>query len=418
LRKTSAIAELRRLDLAFDITASRLNSDSEGFFMRKLVLWLLLFGLLGGGGYAAWRYYLNPPPEANRFRTVTVERGDMVKTVSANGTLNPVVLAMVGTQVSGVIIKLKADFNQKVEKGQVLAELDPSLIKAQLQQSMANLENFKAALQLAELTESRTRALIERNYASRNELDQAVQAVASARAQVAVGEALVNRDRTNLGYTIINSPVSGVVVSRNVDVGQTVASSFQTPTLFTIAQDLRVMQIFTTVAEADVGGVRVGQPVNFTVDAFPERSFKGKVKQIRLDAKSLQNVVTYNVVIDVENPDGILLPSMTAFVGIVVEERKNVLKLPLAALRFKPAATATGGGKRAGAGKSQGQQTIYRLVNGAPVAVPVNAGISDGKSVEIISDELKVGEEFIVEEITARKDNKAAPAGNFRLRPF
>ena len=381
---------------------------------NKVIVWLLLT-LLALGGYAAWRYGQGNAAEANRYRTVPVERGDIVKTVSANGTLNPVVLAMVGTQVSGVIIKLKADFNQRVEQGQVLAELDPALIKASLQQSLANLENYKAALALAELTERRTRALIERKYASQNELDQAVQAVQAAKAQLAVGEALVNKDRTNLGYTIIRSPVSGVVVSRNVDVGQTVAASFQTPTLFTIAQDLKEMQIYTTVAEADVGGIRVGQPVNFTVDAFPDRTFKGSVKQIRLNATSVQNVVTYNVVIDVDNPDGILLPGMTAFVGIVVDERHQVLKLPLAALRFKPE-EGKRESKRGGEGRPAGK-TVYRLANGAPVATPVQVGISDGKSIEVSGEGLKEGTEIIVEETTPRKD-KAAPSGTFRLRAF
>ena len=374
--------------------------------------------VMAGAGYLVWFYGLNGKKEENRYRTAAVERGDIVKTVSANGTLNPVVLAMVGTQVSGVIIKLKADFNQKVEKGQVLAELDPSLIKAQLQQSLANLENFKAALKLAEHNEARTHALIERHYASQFDLDQAVQNVAAARAQVAVGEALVNRDRTNLGYTVITSPVSGVVVSRNIDVGQTVAASFQTPTLFTIAQDLKQMQIYTTVAEADVGGIRVGQPVHFTVDAFPDRVFNGSVKQIRLDAKSLQNVVTYNVVIDVGNPDGILLPSMTAFVGIVVDDRHNALKLPLAALRFKPEETGKPESKHGGAGKPAGK-TVYRLVGGKPVAMPVQTGISDGKSVEVIGETLKEGEEIILEETSTGKGAKSQqPAGNFKLKAF
>ncbi len=379
---------------------------------------LIALVIMAGAGSLVWFYGLNGKKEENRYRTAAVERGDIVKTVSANGTLNPVVLAMVGTQVSGVIIKLKADFNQKVEKGQVLAELDPSLIKAQLQQSLANLENFKAAFKLAEHNEARTRALIERHYASQFDLDQAVQNVAAARAQVAVGEALVNRDRTNLGYTVITSPVSGVVVSRNIDVGQTVAASFQTPTLFTIAQDLKQMQIYTTVAEADVGGIRVGQPVHFTVDAFPDRVFNGSVKQIRLDAKSLQNVVTYNVVIDVENPDGILLPSMTAFVGIVVDDRHNALKLPVAALRFKPEETGKPEGKHGGAGKPAGK-TVYRLVDGKPVAMPVQTGISDGKSIEVIGETLKEGEEIILEETATGKGAKSQqPGGNFKLKAF
>jgi len=379
-----------------------------------LFLWLF-FGLIALGGIAAWRFGWGRADESNRFRTVAVERGDIVKTVSANGTLNPVVLAQVGTQISGVIIKLKADFNQRVDQGQVLAELDPALIKASLQQSLANLENYKTALGLAELTEKRTRALIQRHYASQNELDQAAQAVAAAKAQVAVGEALVNRDRTNLGYTVIKSPVSGVVVSRNVDVGQTVAASFQTPTLFTIAQDLKDMQIYTTVAEADVGGIRVGQPVNFTVDAYPDRSFQGSVKQIRLNASAVQNVVTYNVVIDVDNPEGILLPGMTAFVGIIVEERHQVLKLPIAALRFKPEESRREA-RRGGEAKPTGK-TVYRLADGQPKATPVQTGLSDGKSIEVSGEGIAEGVEVIVEETTPRKD-KGAPAGNFRLRAF
>lgn len=361
-------------------------------------LWIKLHG---------WPFAKEPV----HYRTVAVERGDIIKTVSANGTLNPVVLAMVGTQVSGVIIKLRADFNQQVEKGQVLAELDPSLIKAQLQQSTANLENYKAALGLAELNAKRVKALIGRQYASQNDLDQAEQAVVSAKAQVAVGEALVNRDRTNLGYTVITSPVSGVVVSRNIDVGQTVAASFQTPTLFTIAQDLKQMQIYTTVAEADVGAVRIGQPVHFTVDAFPDHTFNGSVKQIRLDAKTLQNVVTYNVVIDVDNAEGLLLPSMTAFVGIVVEEHHQVLKLPMAALRFKPEETA----KMTKEAKPPGK-AVYRLEKGVAVAVPVQTGLGDGKSIELTDGNWREGDEVIVEDIGTKKDSK--PAGNFRLRPF
>lgn len=377
--------------------------------------YLIVLLLLAAGGFWGWQYWHPAKPQEGRFKTVTLEKGSLTKTVSANGTLNPVVLALVGTQISGVIIKLKADFNQRVEKGQVLAELDPSLIRAQLQQSEANLQNYRAALQLAEANERRIRALIERRYASQNDLDQAVQNVAAARAQVAVGEAQVNRDKTNLGYTVITSPVSGVVVSRNVDVGQTVAASFQTPTLFTIAQDLKEMQIYTTVAEADVGGVRVSQPVKFTVDAFPERVFHGKVKQIRLDAKTLQNVVTYNVVIDVDNPDGVLLPSMTAFVSIAVDERPETLKLPLAALRFKPDSQQKAEPKQ---DKPQGKQ-VYRLVNGEPAASPVQTGISDGKSVEVTGGDLKAGDQVIVEETKPDKANKASPsASGFKLKAF
>lgn len=374
---------------------------------------LILLALLGLGlaSYAAYRWY-SPPSDMDRYRVAKIGRGKIIKAVSANGTLNPVVLVNVGTQVSGTIMKLRADFNDRVRKGQVLAELDPALINAQLEQSQANLANARAALKLAEANERRTRALFEKDYVARADLDQASQALAAARAQVAAGIGQMKRDRTNLGYTVITSPVSGVVVSRNVDVGQTVAASFQTPTLFIIAQDLQRMQIDTTVAEADVGGIRVGQAVTFTVDAFPERTFQGVVRQIRLNSQVQQNVVTYNVVIDVNNPEEILLPGMTAFVNIVIAERGDALRLPLAALRFRPSETE----KREGSAPGK---IAYRLENGAAVATPVQTGISDGKYVELLGGSLQEGDSVVLEDLFERKADKPGQApGGFRLRAF
>jgi HlyD family secretion protein len=232
---------------------------------------------------------------------------------------------------------------------------------------------------------------------------------------LAAAKAQVHRDETNLRYSVIVSPVSGVVVSRDVDVGQTVAASFQTPTLFTIAQDLKKMQIDTTVAEADVGKVRVGQMVNFTVDAFPGQEFVGTVRQIRLNSQVLQNVVTYNVVIDVDNPEEILLPGMTAFVNIVVDERKDVLKLPLPALRYRP----TGRPESTNPGK----KNVYRLKDGAPVAVPVRIGIADGRFAELVEGDLKEGDPLITEDQhqqAGRPDGSGGrgPGGSFRVRMF
>jgi HlyD family secretion protein len=378
---------------------------------RKL-LSLSLFLALAWGAYAAWSAWFGGPDEKSRYRVLTLDRGAIVKTVSANGTLNPVVLAMVGTQISGAIVKLEADFNDHVKKGQVLAKLDPSLIEAQLGQSQANLESAQAALKLAESNARRTRDLVARHFASNVEMDQAINNVEAARAQAQVARAQIRRDQTNLGYTVIASPVSGVVVSRNVDVGQTVAASFQTPTLYTIAQDLKKMQIYTTVAEADVGGARVGQAANFTVDAFPDRTFRGTVRQVRLDAKMQQNVVTYNVVIDVDNADGTLLPGMTAFVSIVVDERRDVLRLPLAALRFRPSdADKKGEGARG--------KTVYKQAQGAPLATQVQTGLSDGKFAELTEGNLRAGDAVIVEEINSLdRDGKSRPQGNFRLRAF
>jgi HlyD family secretion protein len=245
---------------------------------------LTVIAVLAVSGSLAWFIWgRNGADNAQRYRTAEVERGDIVQSIAANGTLNPVVLVNVGTQVSGTVKKLAADFNDRVKPNQVLAELDPALFRAQLKQSEANLANARANLELAVAREKRNRDLYQKKFISSDALDQAVQTLESAKAQVMLAQAQVEKDRTNLAYSVIRSPISGVVVARNVDVGQTVAASFQTPTLFQIAKDLREMQIDTTVAEADVGAVQMGQKVKFSVDAFPERNFVGQVNQIRLN---------------------------------------------------------------------------------------------------------------------------------------
>jgi HlyD family secretion protein len=344
-----------------------------------------------------------------QYRVEVLSKGTITKTISANGTLNPVVLVNIGTQISGVISKLGVDFNDRVKKNQVLVEIDPSLINAQLEQSQANLANTQASLRLTQANAKRSEFLYQQDYIAKSELDQSIQALEVAKAQVDSAIGLFKRDKTNFGYTIIKSPVSGVVVSRNVDIGQTVAASFQTPTLFTIAQDLKQMQIDTSVAEADVGGVRVDQTVNFTVDAYPERIFPGLVRRIRLDSKVLQNVVTYDVVIDVNNLEEILLPGMTAFVSIVIDERKNSLKLPLAALKYHPE----------GVSNPQPGKNVYRLENNKAVLVPIQVGIADGKFAEIIGGDLKVGDSVILEELlTHTTDSNATSKDNFRIKAF
>ena len=234
----------------------------------------------------AWYLYgvLSPREDLkNRYKTQAVDQGDIRQIITANGTLNPVVLVNVGTQVSGTVKALHADFNERVTPGQVLVELDPPLFRAALAQSQANLLNAQANLTLAKAKEARARDLLAKNFISQTAMDEAAQAYEGAQAQVAQARAQVERDSTNLRYSVIRSPISGVVVARNVDVGQTVAASFQTPTLFQIAKDLRDMQIDSSVSEADVGAIEVGDKVKFTVDAFPERDFVGKVRQIRLN---------------------------------------------------------------------------------------------------------------------------------------
>ena len=375
---------------------------------------------LAGGGFVWYRAHEAKAPE-QRYRLQTVEKGDLTQTVSANGTLNPVVLVNVGTQVSGTVTKLFVDFNDKVEKGQALLELDQSLLSAQARQSAANVGNVSATLDLARANESRMKALFEQEYVSRQEYDQAVQARKSAEAQLAQSRAAADKDKVNLNYTIIRSPVSGIVVDRVVDLGQTVAASLQTPTLIKIAQDLSEMRIDSSFAEADIGKIREGQKVRFTVDAFPDRNFTGEVQQIRLNPTTTQNVVTYNVRVSLENPDHILLPGMTAYVNIGVAQRKDVLLVPNAALRFKPAeadeAAADKGGEKpaaaagpgssprngnAGDGKGRGKKRegnngrVYVVEGRTIKPVQVQIGITDNRNTEVLGGELKPGDTVVI----------------------
>ncbi|MBI5438992.1 MAG: efflux RND transporter periplasmic adaptor subunit [Nitrosomonadales bacterium] len=398
-------------------------------------------------GAATYRQLHMVPPE-QQYRVQPVEKGDVSQTVSANGTINPVSLVNVGTQVSGTVKKLYVDFNSKVQKGQVLLELDDALLSAQIKQSRANVQSATASLELTTANEARMRSLFALEYVSRQELDTAVQAKKAAEAQLQLTRATVEKDQANLAYSVIRSPVSGVVVDRTVDVGQTVAASLQTPTLFKIAQDLSKMQIDANFAEADIGNIRVGQEVRFTVDAFAGRSFKGEVKLIRLNPTTLQNVVTYDVVINVGNPEQILLPGMTAYVSIAVAERKDVLVVPNAALRFKP----TGGDKASG-GQKRGQPggagddgpakpsekllaghpkdgkhlsghprdtffgKVYTLKNGELAPVTVSLGITDNRNTEIIGGELKTGDQVIVGE-TQATDKATGSGGRPPMRMF
>lgn len=371
-------------------------------FLVKSILILLVLGVIGA---TAWWLMPKKISAEARYATAPLERGSITQNVSANGTLNPVKLVNVGSQVSGIVNKLYVDFNDRVKAGQVLLELDPALTQAQLQQSEANVVSANASLELALANEARTRDLFAQEYVSRQELDQAVQALKSAQAQLAVAQAQAARDRTNLTYTVIRSPVAGVVVSRQVDLGQTVAASFQTPTLFQIAQDLSKMQIDSSYAEADVGLIRVGQPASFRVDAYPNRNFHGIVRQVRLNPTTLQNVVTYDVVVSVDNPDQVLMPGMTAYVSITVAQREKTLLVPNAALRFRPsdAQARTDSGKPKGDGsKGKGDATpmgtVYVLENGQPKLVRIPIGITDNRLTEVLGGDLKEGAAVIVED--------------------
>lgn len=392
--------------------------------IRKL-LWnkftlVAALAAIGAAGFILWQQG-HQKSSTERYKTQAAEAGDITQTVSANGTLNPVVLVSVGTQVSGTVKKLYVDFNDRVKEGQILMELDASLFQAQAQQSEANVHNAQAALELAVANEARSRALYAQEYVSKQEFDQAVQALRSARAQLALAQAQFAKDRTNLAYSVIRSPVSGVVVDRAVDVGQTVAASFQTPTLFKIARDLQKMQIDSSFAEADVGNVKEGQTVRFTVDAFPNRSFKGTVRQVRLNPTTQQNVVTYDVVVGVDNPEQILMPGMTAYVNIIVASRNNVLVVPNAALRFKPQDAAARGEKRKGRDdrREAAVGTVYVPENNQLKPVSVAIGITDNRSTEVLSGALKAGDQVVVEDTQLSGGaNQGQSPGTFRMRMF
>ena len=364
---------------------------------------VLLLSVIG-----IWYWSGKSESKQDRYKTQVVDRGDIVQSISANGTLNPVELVNVGTQVSGTVSKMYVDFNDEIEAGQVLAELDPALFRAQQQQSEANVMNAQASLKLAENKMARNLALKEQGFISSDGLNMFEQQLDAARAQLALSKAQLARDRANFYYSVIKSPISGVVVARNVEIGQTVAASFQTPVLFQIAKDLRQMQIDTSVAEADIGQLRLGQQANFTVDAFHEREFSGTVKQVRLNPTIQQNVVTYNVVVTVANEDGALLPGMTANVRFAVNQKDSVLRAPNAALRYKPSDTDSA------ATKQSSKPVLYRLEDGKPVPVNVKTGIADGAFTEITEGGIKEGDKLVVREAT----NKDKSGSNFKLRMF
>ena len=405
--------------------------------MRRSYLYSAAVVAVVLGGWFFW-----PSSSAGQasFRVEPATRGTVSQTISANGTLNPVKVVNVGAQISGRIGALYADFNDEVSEGQILAELDDDLLKAQLSQSEAQLASAEAQLKLAEVNDERARNLASRGTGAKAEADTAAANLGIARAAVGAARARVEIDRVNLSYAIIKSPVSGVVMSRDVDVGQTVAASLSAPQIFSIAQDLSKMQIDTTVAEADVGAIKADMDATFRVDAFPGRSFTGKVRQVRLNATTESNVVSYNVVIEVENADLALLPGMTAYVQITLATEEDVLRVANAALRYRPpgaetaAATGTGrgdaGGERRQRGEGEGGQrregreggeggeggearapmrVVYILDNGAPRAVRVATGISDSRLTAITGGELKEGDLVIIG--AAAADAPAAASG-------
>jgi len=386
---------------------------------KKIIIAVIIVTIiLAGGAFFLFKNKENGP----KFKVDKVTKGDIKATVTATGTMNAVVTVLVGTQVSGTIKTLYVDFNAPVKKGQILAQIDPATFQAQVEQSQANLllaranvEKAEAALVDAKRTMERNKVLFTRNFIARSDLDTAETNYQSAKAQLSATKAQVEQARaaldyaqTNLKYTRIISPVDGTVISRNVDVGQTVAASFQTPTLFNIAQDLTKMQIDTNIDEADIGKIRVEQPVEFTVDAYPNITFHGKVSEVRNAPITIQNVVTYDVVVKVDNPELKLKPGMTANVAIILADKNDVLRIPNAAMRFRPAEKGSEKGKDVLTKQGPG---VWILENKKPKRINVTLGISDGNYTEIISGDLKEGDEVITEETGGGKKTGTPPVG-------
>lgn len=385
--------------------------------MKKILIALFVILVLAAGGY----FVVRSDENDQKFRTEKVTKGDIISSVTATGTVNAVKTVLVGTQVSGTIKDIFVDFNSPVTQGQLIAQIDSSIFDAQVEQAQANLLSAQANLEKAlvgladaQRTLNRQRELFAKNLVARSDVDAAETAsdtagtqVSAARAQVGQAEAALRIARTNLRYARIVSPVNGTVVSRNVDIGQTVAASFQTPTLFTIAQDLTKMQIDSSVAEADIGKVRLGQPVEFTVDAYPDSPFRGSVSEIRNAPITVQNVVTYNVVVKVDNPELKLKPGMTANVAITVSSKTDVLRVPNLALRFRPAEKRNAGEKRE---KGSG---VWVLENKKPKRLAVTTGISDGTYTELLSGEISEGQELITEALA--KPKSQSPSSGPRM---
>ena len=401
---------------------------------RLLTLSVLAVLVVGGIFYYRTSHAEQPPTPL----TAAVTRGDVIAKVNATGTLAPVTTVQVGSQVSGTIKALHADYNSRVKKGQVIAELDPSLFQTQVEQARSTLikveaDADRAKVELDDATSKGRRAqeLYDQKLISRNDLEtaqataaQAEAALKSAQAMVTQARAALNQNQVNLDHTIITAPIDGIVISRNVDVGQTVAASMQAPTLFVIAQDLGHMQVSASIDESDIGRIAAGQPVTFRVDAYPTETFHGTVSQVRLDSKTEQNVVSYTTMIDVPNEDLKLKPGMTANVTVQIAMNENTLRVPNATLRFRPADQGAGGEQAAGGGREQtagGSQVrptatsgaghaprafgagggdrssgrVFALRNGEFVPVRVRTGVTDGTMTAVVDGDLKEGDQVV-----------------------
>ena len=342
-----------------------------------------------------------------KYVTKPIVKGNIIQYVEASGTIKPINTIAVGTQVSGTVAKIYVDYNSVVKKGDMLAELDPSLFQSNVDQSTAKLNNAKASLSKATSSLNykknnyqRYKNLYAKNYVSKDEVElayanyqQALAEVSAANAEVNAAQATLKNNMTNLGYSKITSPVDGTVISRAVDVGQTVAASFNTPTLFEVAKDLTQMQIETSVSEADIGRIKVGQKAQYTLDGYQDKTFQGEVTQVRLASTTTNNVVTYTVIVSVDNSEGFVIPGMSANVSIITNSVKDALCVPNQALKFTPADNT----------QKYEKQGIWIKTNTGVKRYNVELGASDDDKTQIISDEIKVGDKVCVSSIGGGK---------------
>jgi HlyD family secretion protein len=432
------------------------NNRKSGW-LKWLIIVVVLTIAIGGG---VW-YFKNKNSDAPEYQTAKVTRGDITQAVTATGQLNPVLNVQVGSQISGIIQKLNADFNSLVKSNQVIAQLDPATYQANVSSAEGELANARASLELAQVNANRAAELLKNKLIAQSEYDTTMASLHQAEAQVKIRTASLERARVDLARCTITSPVDGIVILRSVDVGQTVAASMSAPVLFQIANDLTKMQIDANVAEADVGGVEVDQEVDFTVDAYPYRTFRGKVMQVRNSPITVQNVVSYDTVIEVNNADQKLKPGMTANVSIILARKENVLKIPNAAMRFKPTEVASaeaktntpspqvaegsrpggggggqgergsGGGGRGkrgeggrppgGVPRPRGERAMTRTVYVMPAASSnsdvklqprqIKAGVSDGATTEVLEG-LNEGDVIVTGSVSSEGQAGARPANN------
>lgn len=371
----------------------------------------LIYSLIALGIVLVLTVFLFIKNGSSKYVTKEITRGNITEYVEASGTIKPINTIAVGTQVSGTVAHIYVDYNSQVKKGELLAELDPSLFQSNVDQSTAKLNNAQAAYSKALATleykknnYKRYEHLYEKNYVSRDDVELArsnylaAQAdVASAKAEMNASQATLNNNLTNLGYSKITSPVDGTVISRAVDVGQTVAASFNTPTLFEVAQDLTKMQIETSVSEADIGKIKVGQQAEYTLDGYQDKKFEGTVTQVRLASTTTNNVVTYTVIVSVDNTDGFAIPGMSANVSIITGQVKNVLLVDNKAFKFTPPDNT----------KKYDNQGVWILTSGGPQRLNVEVGLSDDNYTQISSSEIKEKDKVIVGTIGGKSKKKA-----------